>query len=241
MNTHETLNLSRDIPDEKVGEVLFKVISLDIETANLDMKVEGLSFDDPKGWKTSCVCVHDSITNLTHTYVHADMVNIVKENCEGVASLVYDFRFLGHHLRGWRDDGFLLLTHNGLGFDLPIISKTVKDGGVGRIASLLTKWPKGQMMDTCAVLTKATGQRYRLNHLIHGMLGEDESKLMDAANAPKEWAKGNYADVIRYCIDDTRKTLAVFYEGFRQKEFRAIGKDEYRIVPIEEFVSVWEH
>ena len=33
-------------------------ISLDIETANLDMEAEGLKFDDPQGWKTAVVCVH---------------------------------------------------------------------------------------------------------------------------------------------------------------------------------------
>ena len=223
-------------------EVLFKVISLDIETANLDMEAEGLSFDDPKGWKTACVCIHDSVNNYTNTYVHPDMMDKVRLHYGlGRYSRLFPFDIMGYHLRHWRDEGYLLLTHNGLGFDLPIISKTMKKGGVGQIASLLAKWPKEQMMDTCAVLTRATGHRYRLNHLIHGMLGEDESKLMDAANAPKEWAKGNYEDVIRYCIDDTRKTLAVFYEGFRQMEFRAIGKDEYRPVPIEDFVAVWEH
>ena len=34
-------------------------IALDIETANLDMEAEGLQFGNPKGWKTSCVCIYD--------------------------------------------------------------------------------------------------------------------------------------------------------------------------------------
>ena len=131
------------------------------------------------------------------------------------------------------------MTHNGLGFDLPIISKSIKDGGVGGCASLLKKWPKETMMDTCAVLLQATGERYRLNHLIHGLLGEEQSKLMDAANAPKEWAKGNYEEVIRYCIDDTQKTLAVFLTAGNEGEFRAIGKDTYRTVPIVEYMTAW--
>ena len=76
-------------------------------------------------------------------------------------------------------------------------------------------------------LKEKTGIRYRLNHLIHGMLGEDESKLMDAANAPIEWAKGNYEDVIRYCIDDCHKTYDVLRASLDSGYFNAIGKDEY--------------
>ena len=37
-------------------------------------------------------------------------------------------------------------------------------------------------------LKKETGIRYRLNHL-YTDFGEEESKLMDAANAPIEWNK----------------------------------------------------
>ena len=218
-----------------------RIISLDIETANLDMEAEGLSFDDPKGWRTSCVCLHDSLRDETYTYVHPDILEKIS-NEEGSFfnySRLYDFKYLAFHLRSKRDEGYVLLTHNGNKFDLPIISKTVKDGGVGGCASLLKKWPKTQRMDTCAVLMKATGERYRLTHLIHGLLGEEESKLMDAANAPKEWAKENYQDVINYCIDDTRKTLAVYLKAGDEGEFRAIGKESYRSVPTIEFLNAW--
>ena len=36
-----------------------KCLVLDIETANLDMESEGLAFDNPKGWTTSCVGIYD--------------------------------------------------------------------------------------------------------------------------------------------------------------------------------------
>ena len=214
-----------------------RIISLDIETENLDMDAEGLSFGDPKGWRTAVVCVHDAKRNITATYVHPDMIDKVAEN-EGYSNL-HSFKTLESHLLKWRADGYTLLTHNGLGFDLPIISKSIKDGGVGGCGTLLKKWPKETMMDTCAILSRATGERYRLNHLIHGLLGEEQSKLMDAANAPKEWAKGNYDEVIRYCIDDTQKTLAVFLTAGNEGEFRAIGKDTYRTVSIGEYMTAW--
>ena len=64
---------------------------------------------------------------------------------------------------------------------------------------------------------------------------------MDAANAPKEWAKGNYDHVIRYCIDDTQKTLAVYLKAGDEGEFRAIGKESYRPVPTIEFLNAWSN
>ncbi len=209
---------------------------MNIETANLDMDAEGLSFSDPKGWRTSCVCIHNSTTGKNNIYVPKENYLQIARICGGTLGIVYPFEMLEYHLNEWRDDGYTLLTHNGLGFDFPILSKSIKDGGVGGCASLLKKWPKEMMMDTSAVLSKATGERYRLNHLIHGLLGEEQSKLMDAANAPKEWAKGNYEDVIRF---------AVYLTAGEEGEFRAIGKESYRPVPIREFLKswsdMWEH
>ena len=136
-----------------------RTISLDIETANLDMRAEGLTFDNPKGWKTAVVCVHDGVHNRTSIYVHPDKYDEVTRICGGKLGIVYPFDILEYHLRSKRNEGYTLLTHNGLGFDLPIISKSIEDGGVGGCASLLEKWPKNQMMDTCAVLSKATGEK----------------------------------------------------------------------------------
>jgi len=216
-----------------------RIIALDIETANLDMGAEGLKFDDPTGWKTAVVCIHNTYNDRDSIYVHPDNYDEVVRKCGGKLGIVFKFEMLAYHLRRWRNEGYLLLTHNGFGFDFPIMQKSVKDGGVGQVKSLLDKWPKNQMMDTCAVLTEATGVRYRLNHLIHGLLGEDSSKLMDAANAPIQWAKKNYEEVIRYCIDDCRKTCAVYLKAGEEGEFRAIGKEEYRTVPITEYYSNW--
>jgi hypothetical protein len=214
------------------------IISLDIETLNMDMKKEKLKFDDPKGWKTSVVCIHDNIKEKNYIYVSMENYAEVTRLCGGKIGFVYPFNMLEHHLSKWLGDGYTILTHNGLGFDLPIISKSIIDGGVGCEAILKT-WPKMQMVDTCHVLTEATGVRYRLNHLIHSMLGIDESKLMDAADAPKAWAKEKYEEVIRYCIDDTMKTLQVYFKAGELGGFSAIGKEDYRFVSSMEFVQNW--
>ena len=119
-----------------------KVIALDIETANLDMDAEGLTFDNPKGWKTAVVCMYDSKDGLNSIYVHPDNYDEVVRKCGGKLGIVFKFEMLAYHLRNARNEGYLLLTHNGEGFDFPIMSKTQKQGGVGSVKSLLEKWLK---------------------------------------------------------------------------------------------------
>ena len=132
-----------------------RIISLDIETANVDMESEGLQFNDPKGWRTAVVGIHNSYTGYDMVYVADSILEEVRLRCNLPYHRIHPFSILPYHLRKWRNEGYTLLTHNGLGFDLPIMSKSVKDGGVGGCASLLKKWPKTQMMDTCAVLSNA--------------------------------------------------------------------------------------
>jgi len=46
-----------------------RIIALDIETANLDMEAEGLNFNDPTGWQTAVVCIHNHYTDKDNVYV----------------------------------------------------------------------------------------------------------------------------------------------------------------------------
>jgi hypothetical protein len=70
-----------------------KVIALDIETANLDMDAEGLSFSNPQGWKTSVVCVYNSHEDKNYIFVgEADYAPAVRK-CGGKVGLVYQFDF----------------------------------------------------------------------------------------------------------------------------------------------------
>ena len=49
-----------------------KCLVLDIETANLDMEAEGLAFDNPKGWTTSCVGKYGHGNGEAQAYVDAE-------------------------------------------------------------------------------------------------------------------------------------------------------------------------
>ena len=41
-----------------------KVISLDIETMNLNLRMENIRFGNPFGWKTSCACIYDGLNRV---------------------------------------------------------------------------------------------------------------------------------------------------------------------------------
>ena len=97
-----------------------KVIALDIETKNLDMKAEGLDFNNPDGWKVSCVSIWHP-TSGAYNYAGKDYFG----------SMAMSFEQLKDDLQTWFEDGYTLITKNGTNFDLPIISKSIADGGCG--------------------------------------------------------------------------------------------------------------
>lgn len=177
-----------------------KIIALDIETTNLDMKAEGLSFDDPKGWTTGCVVVYDVWNDVPHYF--AD-VEIPQHQSEPLSEL-------GECLEQYADDGYILLTQNGTLFDLPILAKDLQDGGAG----ITTQIENMVHIDPTQLLMRDTGKRYSLQKLVKGVLGDSASKSMAAALAPVEWAKGHYAEVILYCEQDCRLTAAYFMQAF---------------------------
>jgi len=206
-----------------------KIISLDIETLNLSMADEGLDFNNPVGWSISCVGVYDAHNDEKYMYVANP-----KEMLKSYDFVMYSLEELRIHLEEWFDDGYSLLTHNGTNFDLPILSKPIADGG-GSCESL---WDNSTHYDLSNSLLKLTGKRYKLQHLVKGMLGEDKSKLMEAKFAPVEWDNGNYISVMEYCISDCILTHEVFTECAKQGEIRAIGNyGKYPIVSFDEIIE----
>ena len=74
-----------------------KIIGLDIETLNLDMVEDNLDFDNPEGWKVSCVCIHDHHRDLTYQYMlDPTQIEGIKED-----DLIYDWSFLAWDLEEW--------------------------------------------------------------------------------------------------------------------------------------------
>lgn len=200
-----------------------KVIALDIETANLSMRAEGLYFGKPAGWRTSCVCIYDGYEGKGYYFVKDPEVIIQKYNevmdehpvKEQMFKHLFSFKEMLPMMEDFFNKGYTLITHNGNSFDLPILAKPIKNGG-GNLNGIIQRFKKdNRNLDTCAYLKEKTGYRFRLQYLIKGIVGETNSKLMDASNAPIEWNNENYLQVLGYCMCDSIFTYQV-YTGVRK-------------------------
>jgi DNA polymerase elongation subunit (family B) len=205
-----------------------KCLVLDIETANLDMDAEGLVFDNPKGWITSCVGIYDiweGENEGVHYYYVGEPNKIMttelqEYNLRSIDSLV-------DTLTQCYDTGYYIVTKNGKGFDLPILSKTLENGGAG-LKSIIDKYETdNRHIDICMLLREQYGYRFSLQNLVKGLYGEQESKTMNAAHAPEAWADGKYQEVLDYCMHDCVLTAKVFFDAPHRK-FEAVGYNGQR-------------
>lgn len=188
--------------------------ALDIETSNLDMEAEGLSFDNPKGWDISCICI---VNEEGVSWTFTDSANLAQGDFPNLYPLsrfveIFTKEIIPHHI---------ILTHNGYRFDFPIIQEYLKR----EFNQVLPEY--FEHFDSCDYLLAKTGVRYRLAHLVSYHLGLSESKLMDASNAPISWAEGKHHEVVEYCLHDCSLTIQMIKNALGMGHFNAIGKPEY--------------
>jgi len=189
--------------------------ALDIETKNLDMKAEGLSFDNPKGWDISCICVV-SENGKSWTFTDSELVSAENKYSLSAFTKVFYDEIIPNHV---------ILTHNGYRFDFPIIQEYLKREFSQDLPGYF------EQFDSCDYLLGKTGVRYRLAHLVSYHLGSEASKLMDAANAPVAWAEGRHQEVVDYCLHDCLLTIQMIRDALERGHFNAIGKPQYAEVP----------
>lgn len=192
---------------------------LDIETKNVD--ISELSFDNPKGWEISCICVV-SEDNEIYTFSDArdELIeeSIFRNRINNEPDFIWNNYPLNHFHEFieqlmW-DDEHLVITKNGAKFDIPIIEEYL---GVS-LEGLLNHYDiEKHIMDE-------SGERYRLSELIHYHIGKEEGKLLEAKYAPTLWNQGYYEVVVGYCIDDCYKTLQVYNDAKMRGFYSAIDR-----------------
>ena len=179
-----------------------------------------LSFDEPKGWEISCICV---VSEYNEIYTFSDARDelieeaIFRNRIETEPDFIWNnrplshfFQFLEHLL--W-DEEHLVITKNGAKFDIPIIEEYLNVSFEGINHYDIEK----HIMDE-------SGERYRLSELIHYHIGKEEGKLLEAKYAPTLWSQGYYEVVVGYCIDDCYKTLQVYNDARMRGFYSAIDK-----------------
>jgi hypothetical protein len=93
---------------------------------------------------------------------------------------------------------FMVCAWNGLGFDLKWIGHQADDMSLAARIALKSYDPMFQFFNQ-------TGFPVSLGKVAEGM-GIPLEKLMDGADAPKQWRAGNHKAVMDYCIGDCQMT-----------------------------------
>jgi hypothetical protein len=128
---------------------------------------------------------------------------------------------LVQRLRKATDQGYTVLTHNGVGFDLDILAE--ESGMHSECAELAMS-----SVDTCLLVHCHKGFPVGLEAIAKGMGLSGKTEGMNGALAPQMWAEGKYTEVLDYCAQDVRSTLEVALEIERRRALTWISKSGRR-------------
>ena len=164
------------------------VLALDIETKNMSYDIGG--FGNTHMFQVSTVATWDG--NNGTVYVDEPLSADFAKSGHIVKSL----RELKYDLDDHFQKGGLLLGHNLVAFDLPVLRDSMD-------IFCITKYIKDEKyIDTSKILLKEHGERFQLKNLVKCTM--NDFKLMDSADAPKLWKMGQYDEVVEYCMKDTQ-------------------------------------
>ena len=189
-----------------------KIMSLDIETSNYSWQVGG--WDNTHLFEPTVVATWDG--DEGHVFSKEDI------ELEGVTIHPLHPRDLGEHLQKHVEDGGVVIGHNLMGFDLPVL----RDALDCHYAGELMAKNKECVIDTSAILRSA-GTPVSLGDVCKHTLGSE--KLMESADAPKAWEEGRYQEVAEYCLKDTQLVYDLLHHG-RDEGFVKARNDKTGII-----------
>ena len=173
------------------------VLALDIETKNMSYDIGG--FGNTHMFQVSTVATWDG--NNGTVYVDESLSADFAKSGHIVKSL----RELKYDLDDHFQKGGLLLGHNLVAFDLPVLRDSMD-------IFCITKYLKDEKyIDTSKILLKEHGERFQLKNLVKCTM--NDFKLMDSADAPKLWKMGQYDEVVEYCMKDTQLVYDLWKYG----------------------------
>ena len=123
------------------------------------------------------------------------------------------------YLSAMADDGYMLCAWNGLKFDLQWIGYAAKDLELAGALALKLYDPMFQFFNQ-------KGFPVSLAAVAEGM-GIQQKKLMDGADAPREWCAGNHKKVMDYVMGDSQMTNQVVRAIAKRGEIRWITRNGY--------------
>jgi len=139
------------------------------------------------------------------------------------------------YLAGKQQDGFAVCAWNGLGFDLKWIGRQAGDMALAARIALKSYDPMFQFFNVagCPVALAKVSEAMEV----------PMEKLMDGADAPKEWRAGNHRRGMDYCLGDCQMTNQIVLAIQEARQVRwttsrgsVSSKPMPRLKPVEEVI-----
>ena len=192
------------------------VMALDIETKNMSHEIGG--FGNTHMFQVSTVATWDGNTGTVYVDEPVDTFAKSGHVVKSLGELKYD---LDEHF----EKGGVILGHNIVSFDLPILKNSMD------IYCIRKYLDDKRYIDTSRLLTADYGERFRLQNLGENTLKQD--KLMDSADAPKLWKMGRYDEVVEYCLKDTQIVYDLWKYGQDNGIVKAFSIEKEEFVELE--------
>ena len=191
------------------------VLAIDLETKNMSHDIGG--WGNTHMFQVSTVCTWDG--DVGNIYIDKAVDALKKSNVEikPLSQLKFD---LDDHL----EKGGVLLGHNIVGFDLPVLKNAMD------IFCIKKYLDKRAYIDTSRILNKEFGERYSLSNLVQHTLGSD--KIMESAMAPEVWKAGGYSEVADYCLKDCQLVFDLWKHGQNNKVVKGFSIEQEEVLDL---------
>ena len=173
-----------------------KYLAFDLETAT-DVPGPGFNWRAHRPLGISCAAAYPCDAKAP-TILHGQNA----DGAPGARMSSEDARRLVDYLCGMVTKGYTLVTWNGMGFDLDVLSE--ESGAVEKCRDLALDHVYMMFHVVCHC-----GFPVALGKAAHGMGIAGKPEGMEGALAPQLWAQGRFQDVIDYVAQDVKIALAL--------------------------------
>tara|TARA_Y100000401_G_scaffold86826_1_gene72154 strand:+ start:79 stop:672 length:594 start_codon:yes stop_codon:yes gene_type:complete len=191
------------------------VLAIDLETKNFAHEIGG--WGNTHMFRVSTVCTYDGDKGAV--YVDKSLDDYKKPNTivKSLSDLKYD---LDDHF----EKGGILLGHNIVAFDLPVLKNAMD------IYCIKKYLDNEAYIDTSRILSKEYKERFSLNNLVQHTLKSE--KLMESAEAPVMWKAGKYTEVVDYCLKDCELVYDLWKYGQNNKVVKGFSLEQEELLDL---------
>ncbi len=191
-----------------------KYLSFDIETAKITPDGEDMQLYRPLGIACWALAWANGKQGeiITRAYCGTDEAGGNSPQMNRVECQALVGRLASAH-----NQGYIILTHNGVGFDLDILAE---ESGMQETCAFLAM----HSVDTCLHIHCVKGFPVGLEAIARGMGLQGKTEGMSGALAPQMWHDGQYDRVLEYVAQDARSTLEIALAIEQRGSLRWISK-----------------